>query len=126
MLNPYLTAFNNLVLKFTDDIIYIFPEENDFRVYKRGIEMLNSANAKKICLLFKNYSTIYRNEIIKNDEVFFIKNDYNNVLDNLEQKQGIETIINKLKGNWSTLSDNNKTKIWEYLNSMLKLSDLVN
>ena len=41
-------------------------------------------------------------------------------------KQAIETIINKLKGNWSTLSDNNKTKIWEYLNSMLKLSDLVN
>ena len=101
MSNPYLTAFNNLVIKFTDDIIYIFPEDNDFRVYKRGIEMLNSANAKKICLLFKNYSAMYRNEIIKNDEVFFINNDYNNVLDNLEQKQGIETIINKLKCNWT-------------------------
>lgn len=126
MSNPYLTAFNNLVIKFTDDIIYIFPDDNDFKVYKRGIEMLNSANAKKICLLFKSYSAIYRNEIIKNDEVFFINNDYNNVLDNLEQKQGVETIINKLKINWSTLSDTNKTKIWEYLNSLLTLSDLVN
>lgn len=126
MSNPYLTAFNNLVIKFTEDIIYIFPDENDFKIYKRGIEMLNSANAKKICILYKNYSSIYRENIINNDEAFFLNNDYNSVLNTLDQKQGVETIINKLKIHWSTLSDTNKQKIWEYLNSLLKLSDLVN
>lgn len=126
MSNPYLTGFNNLVIKFTDDIIYIFPNENDFKIYKRGIEMLNSANAKKICLLFKSYSSMYRENIIKKDEVFFINNDYNNVLNNLEKKQGVETIINKLKIHWSTLSETNKEKIWDYLNKLLTLSDMVN
>ena len=118
----YLTAFNNLVLKFTDDLIYIFPEENDFKVYKRGIVILNSANAKKICILFKNYSVLYKTQILNKDETFFINNSYENIIVN---EEGLENIINKLKFYWKQLSDTNKEKIWEYLISLLKLSDLI-
>lgn len=122
-MGTYLTAFNNLVLKFNDDLIYIFPEENDFKVYKRGIIMLNSANAKKIYTLFRNYSLLYRKNIESKNEDFFINNSYENVLGN--DNQGIESIINKLKFYWNQLSENNKEKIWEYLNSLLKLADLI-
>lgn len=126
MSNSYLTAFNNLVIKFSEDLILVFPDENDFKVYKRGIEMLNSANAKKICQLFKNYSSLYRKNIENKEEEFFLNNDYNGIINNLEKKEGIENIINKLKCCWGELSDSNKEKIWEYLNSLLKLSDLIN
>ena len=126
MTNIYLTAFNNLVINFNEDLIKTFPDENDFKVYKRGIEMLNSANAKKICQLFKNYSHFYRNNIINKDETFFLTTNYNDVLDNVEKKEGVENIINKLKICWSELSTTNKEKIWEYLNSLIKLSDMVN
>ena len=71
MSNTYLTAFNNLVIKFNDDLITTFPEENDFKVYKRGIMMLNMANAKKICSLYKNYMILYRKKIEDKDESFF-------------------------------------------------------
>ena len=126
MTNIYLTAFNNLVINFNEDLIKTSPDENDFKVYKRGIEMLNSANAKKICQLFKNYSHFYRNNIINKDETFFLTTNYNDVLDNVEKKEGVENIINKLKICWSELSTTNKEKIWEYLNSLIKLSDMVN
>lgn len=53
MSNLYLTAFNNLVIKFNEDLISTFPDDNDFKVYKRGIEMLNSANAKKCASYLK-------------------------------------------------------------------------
>ena len=126
MSNIYLTAFNNLVINFNDELIITFPDENDFKVYKRGIEMLNSANAKKICQLFKNYSQFYRNNIINKDETFFLTTNYNDVLNNLDKKEEEENIINKLKISWSELSATNKEKIWEYLNSLIKLSDMVN
>jgi len=126
MSNIYLTAFNNLVINFNDELIITFPDENDFKVYKRGIEMLNSANAKKICQLFKNYSHFYRNNIINKDETFFLTTNYNDVLDSVDKKEGVENIINKLKISWSELSATNKEKIWEYLNSLIKLSDMVN
>tara|TARA_B100001093_G_C26162428_1_gene732174 strand:+ start:64 stop:444 length:381 start_codon:yes stop_codon:yes gene_type:complete len=121
-----LSAFNNLVINFCDDLIFIFPEENDFKVYKRGISMLNSVNAKKICLLFKTYSTCYKNEIINKNENFFLTNDYSNIKkDYSDSTASIEIIINELKKYWGQLSNENKEKIWEYLNSMIKLSSMI-
>ena len=126
MSNLYLTAFNNLVIKFNEDLISTFPDDNDFKVYKRGIEMLNSANAKKMCQLFKNYTHFYKTNILSKDENFFLTNDYNTVLNTIDKKEGIENIINKLKVCWNELSFNNKEKIWEYLISLIKLSDMIN
>ena len=125
MSNTYLTAFNNLVIKFNDDLITTFPEENDFKVYKRGIMMLNMANAKKICSLYKNYMILYRTKIEENDESFFLTNDYTEIVNN-SKSEGVEGIIQKLKNYWNTLSVVNKVKIWEYLNSLIKLSDMIN
>jgi hypothetical protein len=125
MSNPYLTAFNNLLNKFNEELISTFPEENDFKVYSRGIQMINSANAKKICLLFKNYMILYRNNIEEKDESFFLTNNYKEIVNNIKS-EGVEGIIQKLKNYWKILSEENKETIWQYLNSLIKLSDMVN
>jgi len=125
MTTSYLTAFNNLVVKFNEDLIETFPEENDFKVYKRAIVLLNSANAKKICALFKNYTLIYRNSILQKDESFFLNTNYLEIV-NDSGTEGVEGIIMKLKNYWKTLSSGNKEKIWDYLISLIKLSDLIN
>ena len=125
MSNTYLTAFNNLVIKFNDDLIMTFPEENDFKVYKRGIMMINSANAKKICSLYKNYMILYRKKIEEKDESFFLDNNYTEIVNNTKS-EGVEGIIQKLKNYWNILSSANKEKIWEYLLSLIKLSDMIN
>lgn len=125
MSNPYLTAFNNLLNKFNEELISTFPEENDFKVYSRGIQMINSANAKKVCSLFKNYMILYRHKILDKDESFFLNNNYNEIVTS-STSDGIEGIILKLKNYWSILSIENKDIIWQYLNSLIKLSDMVN
>ena len=124
MSNQYLSAFNNLVIKFNEDLITTFPEENDFKVYKRAIEFINSNNKKKICSLFKNYMILYRTKILEKDESFFLNNDYVDIVKK-SQSEGIEKIIIKLKNYWNTLSDTNKETIWQYLIYLIKLSDLV-
>jgi len=121
----FLTAFNNLVIKFNDDLIDTFPEENDFKVYKRAIILLNMANAKKICKLFKNYMILYREKIVNEDETFFLNTNYKEIVEDAGT-EGVESIIQKLKHYWSTLSSGNKTKVWGYLNSLIKLSDMIN
>ena len=125
MSNTYLTAFNNLVIKFNDDLIMTFPEENDFKVYKRGIMIINSANAKKIFSLYKNYMILYRKKIEEKDESFFLENNYTEIVNNTKS-EGVEGIIQKLKNYWNILSSSNKEKIWEYLLSLIKLSDMIN
>lgn len=123
----YLTAFNNIIFEFVDDLIATFPEENDFKVYKRTLSLLKSANAKKMCLIFKNYSYEYRDKIINKDETFFLKNSYDNIKEGYgNDDQTVEGIIEKLKNYWNELSNENKETIWQYLNTMIKLSDFIN
>jgi len=124
MTQSFLTAFNNLVIKFNDDLIETFPEEGDFKVYKRAIVLLNMANAKKICKLFKNYMILYRVKIENEDETFFLNTNYIEIVEDAGT-EGVESIIMKLKHYWNTLSSGNKTKVWGYLNSLIKLSDLI-
>ena len=121
----YLTAFNNLIFKFTDDLIETFPEENDFKVYKRALTILKAANAKKMCVIFKNYSYIYKEKILSRDESFFLANEYSEIKQANEDENTVEQVINKLKLYWKELSDENKQKIWKYLETLIKLSDLI-
>lgn len=123
MATSYLSAFNNLILKFNDDLIVVFPEENDFKVYRRSLEWLIKSNAKKLCNLFKVYTFNYRQKILEKDESFFKDASYSDVVNTKDE--GIVLIINKLKKYWGDLSVENKTKIWEYMNTLIKLADLV-
>ena len=124
----FLTAFNNIIFKFIDDLINTFPEEQDFKVYKQTLTLLKSANAKKMCILFKNYSYDYRDKIKNKEESFFISNNYDDLREASSNKfddDSVSAIINKLKLYWTELSDDNKEQIWKYLNTMIQLSDLV-
>jgi hypothetical protein len=123
MTTSYLSAFNNLILKFNDDLIVVFPEENDFKVYRRSLEWLIKSNAKKLCNLFKIYTFNYIKKILEKDESFFKDASYSDVVNTKDE--GIVLIINKLKKYWGDLSFENKTKIWEYMNTLIKLADLV-
>ena len=124
-MTTYLTAFNNLIFKFTDDLIETFPEENDFKVYRRAFSILKSANAKKMCVIFRNYSQIYREKILNKDETFFLDNDYSEIKEAKVDENTVEQVINKLKSYWGELSAENKEKIWKYLETLIKLSDLI-
>jgi hypothetical protein len=128
MTTTFLTAFNNIIFKFIDDLISTFPEESEFKVYKQTLIILKAANAKKMCLLFKNYSYIYREKINGKDETFFINNDYTELKEASMKSfddDSVSAIIEKLKIYWVELSNENKDKIWKYLNTMIQLSDLV-
>ena len=128
MSTTFLTAFNNIIFKFIDDLINTFPEESEFKVYKQTLIILKAANAKKMCILFKNYSYNYREKIKNKDGTFFVNNDYNELreasVDTFDD-DSVSAIINKLKVYWGELSNENKEQIWKYLNTMIQLSDLV-
>ena len=66
----------------------------------------------------------YRQKITEKDESFFLNNDYTEIVNNTKS-EGVESIITKLKYYWNSMSTGNKDKTWDYLNSLIKLCDLV-
>jgi len=114
-----LTAFNNLVLQFNDDLIKTFPEEIDFKVSKNAMLLLKKTNPRKLLELFKEHLETYRKPISIRDESFFLTNDYRN----LDDTNSFMLLITKLKFLWLKLDSDNKTKIWNYFDTFLKLID---
>ena len=118
-----LSGFNNIILNFIDDCILVFPEEDDFKVFKRGLNVLIKFNPKKILNIYKQYLVLYRPKIEEKNEDFFLENDYD-IVKKYNDKE-IFDIINKIKKYWKTLNNNNKDKIWEYLVLLVQISDKI-
>ena len=115
-----LTAFNNIIISFLEDLIETYPEENDFKVFKNGILTLKKYNPRKVLNYFKLYTEQYKEQIVTKDINFFINTDSNKLTNT--QDNYIIQIIDKLKNYWIEMSENNKEKIWEYLNTLIKIS----
>ena len=118
-----LSGFNNILINFIDDCILVFPEEDDFKVFKRGLNVLIKFNPKKILNIFKQYLVLYRQKIEEKNEDFFLENDYD-IVKKYNDKE-IFDIINKIKKYWMTLNKNNKDKIWAYLLLLTQISDKI-
>ena len=119
-----LSAFNNVLINFIEDCILVFPEENDFKIYKKGLQVYQKYNPKKILTIFNEYMVLYKVKILDKDETFFLENNYE-IIQKYNNKE-IFDIINKIKTYWKILDDNNKTKIWDYLLLLIQISDQYN
>ena len=120
-----LGAFNNVLTDFIDDCIRVFPEDTDFKVYKKGVNLLVKVNPKKVLTVFTEYTSIYREKILVKEEDFFLNTDYTDIVSSNSKysESDIFNIINKIKGYWVELNDSNKTKIWDYMILLINISD---
>lgn len=117
-------AFNNVFLSLLDDCIIVFPNDPEFKKYKKGAKLLDTFNPRKAAQVYKDYSFVYREKINNKDERFFIQNDYSDIQE-VQEDNEIVKFIEKIKSCWLQLSDENKEKIWKYLQTLSILSDKI-
>ena len=116
-----IKAFNKLVFQFNDDLIAVFPQENDFKVSRNTFELLDKVNYKKIIELVGPHLVFHKDYILNRDENFFITTDASKYVESEDL-----IIIKKLRDYWKLDMDEvNKEKIWSYLNNSLKLTQMI-
>ena len=115
------TAFNTLSVKFNEELIIVFPNDLDFKVCLNTITLMNKTNKKKLFELVSPQLVLYNKYIKEKDERFFLEK---NEEDYTREKNDV-VIISKLKKYWTSLSENNKEKIWEYINSLLSIIEKI-
>ena len=121
-MSAIVTAFNNIATQFVAELVQTFPEEQQFKVFKSGVRSLIWANKNKLIQLFIHYCVNFQDQIKNKDENFFLAENYNDVID-AEDKDMITKIIDKLKVHWGTLNEENKSKVWQYMITLLELSN---
>lgn len=117
-----VTAFNNIGTQFMAELVETFPDEPQFKVFKSGVRALIWANKSKLIQLYAHYCDNFHDQITTKDENFFLSENYDTIID-ADDKDMVTQIIDKLKIHWKTMNTENKEKVWEYIQTLLKLSD---
>lgn len=115
------TAYNTLAIKFNEELIDVFPKDIDFKVSLNTIKLIERTTKRKLFDLVSPQLLMYHEYIRNRDERFFLEKDNKEFTEDTDSVP----IISKLKGYWGTLSDNNRDKIWEYVNSLLTLTQKI-
>ena len=129
----YYELFNNKLTNFINDLIIVFPNDTDFKLFKNTINLVKLANKKLLLEYFKiGVNDEFKSNIINKNEKFFLDNNYSSVLDNeqightINKNNVNEKLINKLKEYWTQLNEENIEIVWSYFNILLQLSEKIN
>tara|TARA_X000000950_G_C13329180_1_gene423860 strand:- start:106 stop:468 length:363 start_codon:yes stop_codon:yes gene_type:complete len=114
-----LSAFNNQIEEFTNELIKVFPEDNDFKTFKTSFLLLKKTNPRKIVDLFKRYVIPFSQKLLDKDEKYFLEENYHE----MSSVNNGFLITNKLKKYWTELSDQTKEHIWDYFKILIVLSN---
>ena len=126
--NQIIDTFNKHFMDFIIDIERVFPNDADIMSMRKSLNKTLMFSPKVFIRMFNDYFVaLYSNEIEAGDLNFFIENDY-------RTKHGYKEtddiwIMNKidiLREPVSTMTDEDKIKVINYLKNLKKLSDLYN
>jgi hypothetical protein len=118
-------AFNNQLNKFIDELCKTYPEDKDFPYYGRLVNQLMRVNVKKPAELFAYYVREHVHEIYNRNSDFFLNNCgsliKNNAVDADSQTEAFR-LLDNLSKYWSSMMEDNRMVIWDYLIVLTKLS----
>ncbi len=120
MANP-LSAFNNQLIDFVQDLSETYPEERDLEKALKALQALRKVNPKLLHSAFMEY--IYPDFHIpvmeENDEV--LVQNANKMLHGEHSEYAFAYII--FYKHWSTMSENNKKMIWNWCKILVVLAE---
>ena len=115
-----LKAFNNQLENFTVYLEKQFPDELNIKTYHKSISMLRKVNPRKILDYFNKYIYVYKDQIMANDDTFFIKKDFNKELEG--NKDSMLTAI-RFKDLWTKSNEDVHSQIFRYYQLLCLLSE---
>jgi hypothetical protein len=119
-----LKIFNEHFVEFIEDIVSIFPDENDLILAKNYLLLIKKTNPKlMINIFYHNIFLKYNDKFEQNDMDYFIEKDYHDDFTKNEYSVKIIESIDHLRSSIKNMNEHNKIKTIKYLQNLCKLSD---
>ena len=116
-------AFNTLFFEFLDDIITIFPENEDIRTSRGTFETFRKANPTVILKAwYAHVYSPYKEVIHEGNLTFVFKKDYSKDLEDSANQNKIMEFIDKYRGPVQEMSPENQAHSVAYMQKLSKLS----
>tara|TARA_B100000902_G_scaffold184359_1_gene176942 strand:- start:2570 stop:2965 length:396 start_codon:yes stop_codon:yes gene_type:complete len=118
-------AFNKLIISFLDDIISIFPEQEDIATAKTSLLSFKQMNPSiLIKSWYKLVYTPYAQVIDAGDVNFFFEKDYSSDLENIPNGKEFMKMIDKVRAPINTMDATNRGHCADYILKLSKLSEM--
>ena len=120
-----LIGFNNHINDFFNDVLTIFPNDNEIKVAHTSLLAIRKINPKLIVNIWKIYiSDKYTLEIEGGNIDFFINRNYNDDLKENDNASNILSKIDTLREPVKQMGEDNKMKTIRYIQNLTKLCNL--
>jgi hypothetical protein len=121
-----VNLFNVKLKEFINDLITVYPQDEDLYKFKTSVNMLLLVNEKQVIKIFKDFVyPKYKDHILNRDEKFFLTHDYTDDVSAVgateQSPEFTDQLIVKIKSYWETMKDENKNIIWNYFTLLIKL-----
>lgn len=113
-----MDAFYGQFSDFLDQLAQVFPGDSDFPTYKTGLILLQKTNPKIVPEQVVIHVVPFEATIRARDEKFFMDHGF----DDYTSDDALGTVIMKMKSLWSTLTDNSKKVVWDYIILLMDLA----
>lgn len=122
-----LKTFNKHFFDFLDDMIHIFPENEDLGAARGSFETFRKANPTILVKVWYTYVTMpYKSVIETGDIRFFYEKDYTSDLASLNNNSKVMEVIDKLREPLRSMGVANTQHATKYIQNLCKLSEMYN
>ena len=116
-------AFNTNLLEFLDDIISIYPENQDIVKAKTTFETIKKANPSLIVKAWYQKVYIPYQQIVDAGDIsFFFDKDYSQDLQSVSNAGEIMNMIDKIREPVRGMNESNKYHCMKYIQNLSKIS----
>jgi len=117
------TLFNNKLCDFFEDLYNVIGHLPEYSILTSSATLLSKIDPSQNHKFWvQHVESHYGEKIAARDESFFLQNDYST---HLEPGCTSPDIVTMLKHTWGTLSEDDKTAVWDHLDVLLKISGYI-
>jgi hypothetical protein len=118
------SVFNDQITLFINDLILVYPRDDDLYKFKTSIRMLSLVDESKIIKVFKEavYNK-YKSEILEKNSEFFMNQQYTELYKNNSDDSFTEQLVCKIKGYWKSMSNENRDIVWKYFTTLVLICE---
>lgn len=119
-LDNILKGFNGIVIKVMKICRKIEPNVVELEDLQNKIKLAKEIDPFLIINRAKDKIWYHREQIIEEDENFFLNNEYTQFIKNDENKTFMYMLVNLVKSRYRTMSAAEKAEIWRLIKELLR------
>ena len=121
----YLKAFTTLLSNFLTELSSVFPQEAKLKAYRSATDSMITMNPRLVHKMFLKYVMPYKEQIMKNDEAFFLNHSFDKeqAAAATNQMDLLEAV--RIKELWGAMSVGSKESTHQYLCQLIQVAERV-